>query len=503
MDKLYFLIDTNIFIQLEDHAIISESFNSFHRLCNENPAVIYIHPLSKIEIEKDKNIQRRKTILSKIDKYTLIEDPPLADEQEIKNLFGIINNSHDKIDCQLLYTLKKHTIHFLVTEDNGIHQRAKKLSLKNSTLTINQANDTLRRLFPQNIDVSFPKIENTYLYRMNNKDKIFDSLKQDYPDFSNWFQENSQDQTKAWTVQNSNSNELEAVCIYKESKQTDCTKYNLPRKSLKLATFKVAESYRGKKLGELMLKQAFLYSVKNNFQACWMTIFSKHQILIDFIKDFGFNEIGTTGIKDIETNKEELVFLKTFTKPDQCQLKGLEYYIQYSPFYDDKNDIGKYIIPIQQKYYHILFPEQKQQISFPLGENETPGNTIKKVYLCHSSTRQLNSNDLLFFYVSSPIQKMTSLGIIESVFRSKKLSEIVSYIGKRSVYSFSEIKNMTKKKEILVIEFRFIKHFEQDNLSLQMLKREKIIYGPPQSIQKINNYERLKLALNLNKKGTK
>ena len=85
MDNLYFLIDTNIFIQLEDDKIISDSFNKFHRLCsNENPSVIRIHPLSITEIEKDTDTQRRKRMLSKIDKYNRIEDPPLANEQEIQ-----------------------------------------------------------------------------------------------------------------------------------------------------------------------------------------------------------------------------------------------------------------------------------------------------------------------------------------------------------------------------------------------------------------------------------
>ena len=490
MDKIFFLIDTNIFIQLEDNQIVKEAFTKFHNLCNENSAVICIHPLSEEEIQKDKDKKRKRRILSKINKYKILENPPITEESVLKNTFGAIKSSNDKIDCQLLYALKKHSISFLITEDIGIHQRAKVTSLKNKVFTINQANNMLERLFPKQIDISLPKIENIYLYNINDKDKIFDSLRKDYTNFQKWLDKCSESQVKAWTVNSLNADELEAICIYKEAKEEDYTNYKLSKKSLKLATFKVAESHRGKKLGGLMLKQAFLYSVKNEFKSCWMTIFPKHKILIDFIKDFGFNEIGKTALKDKQTNEQELVFQKTFIKPDKSRLKGLDYHIKYYPFYDDKKIIGKYIIPIQEKYYHILFPEQKLQMSFPIIENETPGNTIKKVYLCHAATKQLKCNDLVFFYVSSPLQAITSIGIIESVFRSDELLKVVSHIGKRSVYSFTEIEEMTSK-QVLVIEFRFIKHLKRD-IKLKQLEKENIIQGPPQSIQNLRNYEKFK-----------
>ena len=85
-----------------------------------------------------------------------------------------------------------------------------------------------------------------------------------------------------------------------------------------------------------------------------MTVFPKHQVLIDFIKDFGFDEIDTTGRKDKETGKQELVFQKTFIKPKNYPLKGLNFHTQYSPFYDDRNNIRKYIIPIKKDFMTFI-----------------------------------------------------------------------------------------------------------------------------------------------------
>ena len=501
MDKIFFLIDTNIVIQLEDNQIVNNAFAKFYNLCNKNSAVIYIHPLSKKEIQKDKDENRKKSILSKIDKYTLLVNPPSADEQQLKKLFGKINKTNDEIDCQLLYALFKNSVAFLVTEDIRIHQRAKKVDLKNKVFTVNQANNMLERLFPPPNEIILPTINNPYIYNINDKDQIFDSLKDEYTDFAKWFKKCSQEQEKAWTVCPPLDNTpLEAICIYKEAKEEDYIKYKLPKKSLKLATFKVAESHRGKKLGELMLKQAFLYAVKNKFKSCWMTAFPKYKVLIDFIKDFGFVEIGHTDRKDKKMKETELVFQKVFVKPKNYPLSGLDFHIKYSPLYDDRKKIGKYIIPIQEKYYEILFPEynapdfEEYQIPFAgldlPSRTGTPGRTIKKVYLCHSPIKQLKTGDLLFFYVSDPIQAIRSIGVVESVFRSDELLKVVSHIGKRSVYSFLEIEKMIKNK-VLVIEFRFIKHLKRD-ITLKELKDKRIIKAHPQSIQNLTNYKMLK-----------
>ena len=501
MDKMFFLIDTNIFIQLEDNQVVKESFAKFHKLCSENFSVICIHKLSKEEIEKDNDQKRKDNSLSKIEKYKLLEQPPLGTKEELEAFFGEIRGRNDEIDCQLLFALQKDAVHFLVTEDTGIHKRAKMTGLRNKVLTVSQANNMLERLFPKPKEVSLPKITKSHVYCINRDDKIFDSLKYEYPDFEDWIRKCSKEHVKAWIVKNSKNDKLESICIYKESKKEDYFSYNLSKKSLKLATFKVDEFYRGKKLGELMLKQAFLYAMKNNYKSCWMTVFPKHEILIDFIKDFGFIEIGKTKLRDKETNKRELVFQKKFIRPRQSSSKGLNFHIKYSPFYDDGRSIGKYIIPIKKRYHEILFPEYEtlfpaEQLSFPgMKMVGIPGNTIKKVYLCHSSMKKIEQNDLLFFYVSKPIQEIRSIGIVESVFRSNDLNKVISHIGKRSVYSFSEIKEMTQKK-MLVIEFRFIKHLEL--ISFETLKKEGILLGPPQSIMELKNYCQIKKIIGEN-----
>ena len=198
------------------------------------------------------------------------------------------------------------------------------------------------------------------------------------------------------------------------------------------------------------------------------------------------------------------MFRKNFIKPKNSDLYGLDFHIKYSPFYDDRKNIKKYIIPIKEKYhkmlfpeYEVLFPPKEVQLSFfqmSLMKNEIPGNTIKKVYLCHSPIKQLQPSDLLFFYVSAPVQEIRSIGIIDFVLRSDDLKKVISHIGKRSVYQFSEIKEMTEN-QVLIIAFRFIKHIKQKVIDLNTLKQKNILSAPPQSIVSVNDYSQLKKLL--------
>ena len=56
------------------------------------------------------------------------------------------------------------------------------------------------------------------------------------------------------------------------------------------------------------------------------------------------------------------------------------------------------------------------------------------------------------------------------------------------------------EKELLVIEFRFVKHLSKE-ITLLHLKKQRIIKAPPQSIQELKNYKKFKqMYLNIKKK---
>ena len=74
--------------------------------------------------------------------------------------------------------------------------------------------------------------------------------------------------------------------------------------------------------------------------------------------------------------------------------------------------VRKFCIPIQPDYHRRLFPEiafATELPLFPAGDvrpdltawrGRTPGNTIRKVYLCRAKTTRIRPGDILFFYMS-------------------------------------------------------------------------------------------------------
>jgi hypothetical protein len=76
------------------------------------------------------------------------------------------------------------------------------------------------------------------------------------------------------------------------------------------------------------------------------------------------------------------------------------------------------------------------------------------------------------------------LGIVEDVYRSEKANEIARSVGKRTVYSFSDIQKLCYKP-VLAVNFRLV-HFFEPPIALSILLKESILKGPPRTITKIS-----------------
>lgn len=487
-----FLLDTNIFIQLEevdDKGEIRTSFGEFSSLCLKHKITIQVHPLTKTEIERDKIESRRKQMLSRLTKYPVLEKPPAAELSEIENLFGRIKRANDVNDSQLLFAIHRRCINYLISEDDGLHQRARHGGVHERVLTVKAAINLIKRLLEPE-SVKLPHVKDEFLYNINLKDPIFDSLREGYNGFDAWYNKASAEQRKAWVIEL--DGRIAGICIYKKETTEEFSGLGIP--NLKMCTFKVDEFARGGKLGELLLKQAFMYSAKNGMRSTWLTAFPRHEYLVSFVKDFGFQVHAHFKVNK-ETGESEMVYFKEhLPPPDLPKMTALNFHIKYSPFFYDDESVDKFVVPIVPEYHDILFPEMKKQLSLeglnPLGN--APGNTIKKVYLSKSQMREMSEGSLIYFYRSSPDQLITTLGIVEKTYRLQNLSDVLDVIGKRSVYTLKQIESMLSS-ELFVIEFRFIQHFDKQ-VGYKKLLDLGVLKGPPQGPLKLQSdrYELLK-----------
>ena len=77
MTATRFLIDTNIFILLEDTTHpVPPAHAQFCKKCSEKSIQLCLHPASRQDISRDSDILRKISSLSKLDKYASLNDIP-------------------------------------------------------------------------------------------------------------------------------------------------------------------------------------------------------------------------------------------------------------------------------------------------------------------------------------------------------------------------------------------------------------------------------------------
>lgn len=477
------LIDTNILIPLEDTAgILSTAYAELNRISQEQNHQIIVHPGSLQDLLRDKNDERKEILLSKANKYPILESPPIPDNQEIREL-GLANNSdNDQIDNLILFAIYKHAAHLLITEDRRIHAKAKRLGIADRVHYAQQALNFLRDLH-RVIEIKLPDVSHIPLHNIDYRHPFFDSLRSNYPEFDDWYREKSAAGRKAWSVTDDDGS-LAALLIYKDEQDehvTDGTTLN--GKSLKLCTFKVDEHFRGRKVGELLIKMAFEHSFKNGYRNIYVTIRpGVHDHLKDLVEEFGFTYIGMCRIQ------RDGVYVKSI--PERIQSIGsdspFEFYKKQNPFFVCQN-VSKYIIPIQPSFHNMLFPEfqMKRQLSL-FNETSSVGNTIKKAYLCHAQLKNMSVGDLILFYRSTDIKGVTTIGIVERFENLQDPDEISTLVSKRTVYSRTQIESLCTK-DVRTILFRQITHF--DNIIDMSFLNSIGILGKIQSIRIITDLQ--------------
>ncbi len=486
-----FLLDTNILIPLEDSShVLEDSLANFVRLAHANSHQLLYHPASEDDYRRDGNAERQKQNLNRIKQFTRLEERP----QCPWNLSETKPN--DAVDNEILYALHCDAVHALVTEDRGIHDKAKTLGLARRVYTIQTAEDWLRRLHEKTL-VQLPNIHDVPLFSLNPylESEFFESLRADYPTFNDWFREKSREGRHAWIVREQ-SDIPGAICIYTRQDNETITENGLTLHgpALKLCTFKVGTSLRGRKIGELFLKAAFRYATVNRLGNIFIHgNTEQHHFLFQMLEDFGFSHVGSHP----GSRGQELVYLKKHPiSPPSEMLEPFEYHLNFFPHFRHDQTISKFIIPIQPAYHRILFPDYNstadRQLELDLdGSPNNVGNAIKLAYLCHAQTKHMNPGDVVLFYRSGDERAITTLGVVEKYDTMEKAETIASHVKRRTVYSFHEIENMAIKPTRVML-FRLIKHFEHP-CTQKWLKARGIMNGSPQSITKISHdaFERI------------
>lgn len=513
------LIDTNILIGLEDSREIDAIFSSLHQKCQENGVQIFVHEASKRDIQKDKDLQRKNVILSKIAKFSEISGIQEPDKEVLESKYGTISKSNDHIDTLLLYALNDvGVVDFLVTQDRGLHKRALKAGISDRVFKVEDALVWLRNKYDRT-PVILPFIEEKRCHQINRIDPIFESLRGDYDGFEKWFRESCvKNHRHCWTI--NFGGKIAGIAIRKDEAVNDFLRelpsakdlfQKIPEKILKICTLKIGEEYRGEKLGEQLLKQILWWANRNRYDFAYLTVFPKHKNLIDLLLQYGFESIGRSG--------SELYMGKSFSPgvlTHDPVNSHLQFHRQYYPAFTSGNSVEKYLIPIHSGYYEKLFPEnvskrQNELFGMPdlFRESRIPGNTIRKVYVSHAPIKAMEPGAILLFFQlkdenSLLSQSLITVGIVDGFESTQSHERLLRLTAKRSVFSEEELVEFTSNdtKAVKVVNFLLAGHIRPP-VAYNVLQ-ELGVKGPYQSIRKIDHekFRLLEKEIQLDVKST-
>jgi L-amino acid N-acyltransferase YncA len=479
-----FLIDTNVLIAVEpvrvDDAETGLDLGAeFLALCATGGHGVFRHPQSTSDMTRDKDPERLALRLRLATKYQALGHPPAPPPEMVKVVGTPSPDSHNVVDHALLAAVMADAVDFLVTEDNGIHRKARQLGLSHRVLHVADAIQTLQSLYVR-LPQPPPAVERVKAHALRSDDPIFDSLREDYaPAFDAWFTKAKRDQRDAYVI-GLDHPPYAGVCLLKPEPVNE---YGFAGVTLKISTFKVAANHSGFRFGELLLKTVFEHAAAENFDGIYVTVFSKHEELIALFQDFGFD------LTPHLSQMGELVLYKRlrWTAQQYRDADDLAFHVRYGPPSLKMGTAGTFLVPVQPRWHKVLFPEVEDQYELVSGTNAF-GNSIRKAYLCNSPSRQVQPGSTLLFYRSDDRREVAVVGVCEAAYVSESADEISQLVGKRTVYNYEEIQALARKPT-LVLLFRQARVLRTDPIGIHDMIDKGVLLRAPQSIVSVRTDE--------------
>lgn len=449
------LLDTNIIIHREARSVVNQDIGTLFRWLDRAKYSKCIHPVTIAELSKNPNKDTVATFLTKIKSYEQLKfASPLTPEVEIVSAI-FDKNVNDENDSLLLNEVFIERVDILISEDNKIHEKAAYLSIQDRVLRIDSFLEKVFSEHPDLVNYKVLNVRKLHFGEINLSDEFFNSFREDYPGFNNWFVRKSDDVAYV-TVNTENGRILSFLYLKIEDHSenyVDITPVFLKKKRLKVGTFKVINN--GLRLGERFLKIIFDNALLNRVNEIYVTIFNhreEQRRLIELLQHWGFKHWGQKG--------SELVLVRDFM-PSFDIAKLQERY----PYISRKRN--SFIVPIYPSYHTELLPDSILKTESPLEfiEDSPHRNSISKVYVSWAIPPHPVPGDLLVFYRTGGYHKsvVSTIGIVQEVIYDIKSEEdFIGHCRKGSVFPEQELKEMwnyKKGRRPFVIRFLYIYSF--------------------------------------------
>lgn len=272
---------------------------------------------------------------------------------------------------------------------------------------------------------------------LNLADTFFDSLRNDYKGFDDWFKRKQVQGFEAYVLLIDGS--IEGFLSLKSENESD---ENISpafenKNRLKISTFKI-NAHRTS-LGQRFLSIIFQNFVEGGYDEVYVTLFEKQSALINLFTKFGFNRWG------VKKSNGELVYIKNKLIVNDI----------YKDFPFINTDGNKFLLSIYPSYHTDMFPDSRlNNETDKFIEDLSYTNTIEKTYIARMSPiKYIKKNDSIVIYRTKPkdsivsaeyVSVATSVCKVVDVIRLKDFKdeqELIKYCGRGSIFSDEQIKS--------------------------------------------------------------
>lgn len=288
-------------------------------------------------------------------------------------------------------------------------------------------------------------------------DPFFDSLKEDYREFPQWFHDKAATGARAWTTDDDRAG-LQAFLYTKveDGPVLDVTPWFPPKRRLKVGTMKIVA--HGTRLGERFMKKVMDVAVAEGVDEIYVTVFAKHTGLVSLYQRYGFVDRGGKST----SNGTERVFVK-----DLRTIHG-DVLTDYPRI--NLSDAHIYLLSIYPAFHTRLFPDSILKTErFDVIDDVSHTNSIHKAYLCAMNVSALRRGDVVVIYRTTDHKGparfrsvATSVCVVEEVKHKSvfpTLAALWDYCGDYSVFSRSEIVKWFNRNSFFVIKMTYNQAF--------------------------------------------
>lgn len=305
-------------------------------------------------------------------------------------------------------------------------------------------------------------------------DTFFDSLKADYPGnanstgFFDWFNKKSDAGSTALVFDDDEG--LGAFVYLKDENETielDGGRILPAMPRIKIGTLRLAERYRGQRLGEGAIGLVLWHWQKSKVQEIYVTVFEKHETLIMLFERFGFQLAGTN-------HNGERVYIRS--------RNSIDYSDPYKsfPFVNPAFSKAGYLI-VNDVYHDTLFPYSELSRTLQESVGLAVANGLCKMYVGAQFSRpHYQTGEPVLIYRRHTQQDgqkprykscVTSFSIVNDVIMVKtnnrchiSFEELKSRMGNKSVFDEREMKiKYDNDKNLVVIELLYYGYFGEGN----------------------------------------